>query len=206
MADETIATPLIITSTPSYPISYVGAIWKQLVIDLQSSLFYTNSIDIEHLRDEDIVIGLLPWSEMGQIGSENLPSNVQRSTSSKGKKIFLHFPLYPTSMCEHHHIKKSKCRRSPCGQMAPFLDMEAITEAVNGYLDEGLKVLIYSHLDVDRALLFAGCCMLQAKIPLQEVLHQLHQWSLRNSSDLYLQRFADYLRSKINPEPLSSLI
>jgi hypothetical protein len=212
--------PELITTLPIQPSNFHLHLWKNLFIDFEASIFYLQnhlsppraeheelrtrsepiifsqeSESIKFLKEPslqesiDIVICLLPWSEMGDYNAINYPDNVQRSG-----KIFIHFPIHPRSLCNHHHIQKSKCRQTPCGRFSPFLDMRAVTTMINRYMENGSSVLIYCHRDYQRMLLFVACCMVQAGVLVTDVLELMNRYELQTRYQKYIKAYSDYIR------------
>lgn len=210
---EDMTVPEIITSVPRKQGPYQLRLWKNLFIDTEAAAFYIQNhltptrpeTDDLHTQSEpvfpsyvhseaiplqesvEVVICLLPWSELEN--AINYPDNVQRSG-----KIFIHFPIQTRSLCNHRHVAKSKCRQMPCGNFSPFLDMRAVTTMINRYMETGLRVLIYCHRDLERMLLFIGCCMVQDGIPVDDVITGFQAYALPKQYQTYIQAYADVIR------------
>jgi hypothetical protein len=209
--------PEKITTAPIHS-NFRVSLWKNLWIDIEASLFFIHQHlsptrpepelsrtrsepifptfsnpsfdpDTTDLSTYDVIVCLLPWSEMGEYHVINYPDNVQKSG-----KILIHFPIHQKSVCSHSFIYKSKCRQMPCGKISPFLDMRAVTMMINQYMNMGLKVLIYCQQDRDRMLLFQACCMIQGEVLLEDVLQLMQQYTLKKRYQTYIKAYADYIQ------------
>lgn len=121
-------------------------------------------------------------------GLDQYPSNIQKSGL-----IFLHFPIRKNNNCVHGYIERAKCKNRPCGYFVPYQDMYAITEIVNEYMDSGNNVLIHSHNDRSRFLLFAACCMLQGGRELNEILEIMDMFHIQPTYYSYIKSYGEYL-------------
>lgn len=189
---------IIVTRTPVFASGLVLINWwnwKQLIINTDVSALYLsseiNTIKIPDHSQHTTVLSLSPWNEFKIYNTPNYSTNVQLAG-----KAFIHFPLTENYKCNHGYVSKSVCNQGACGLYSPFLDMKAITSVppINEYMDRtGNGILLHCHNNSDRMLLFIGCCMIQGKIPVDEVLNIMETLELPPLCQLYMTAFAEYL-------------
>lgn len=152
-----ITTP-IIHRKPMYnhDMSIVN-IWKTLTIGTNDYTKY------------DVIVSLVPWSEMNAYDIQEYPQTVQAH-----KKIFLHFPFQKPPKIPDRSL---------------LLNIRAITSVINTYLDDNKHVLLHGHKDKQRPLFLALCCMLNSGIIYDEVQNIAGILQLHKYYHLYLRQF-----------------
>jgi hypothetical protein len=162
-------------------------------LDITAAAKYAHGIvsddNFSQHNKHDMVLSLLPWSEMDKYDSNSYPTNVQRSG-----KIFIHFPIYEKSLCEHIYVAKTSCNEIPCGIFAPFLDMRAIISMIDSYMKTGKRVLVYAHKDMNRMLLFVACCMIQDGFQFEDIMSDIEILDIGSEYLSYVEAYAKYLR------------
>jgi hypothetical protein len=194
-------SPVIISQKPNF-ISQIVLIniWKSLIIDTKLANIYTDDRlfrvnESNESTEHSMVISLMSLNEMRKHNIINYGINVQRAG-----KIFIHFPLYKRSKCYHKYIAKTMCDNYPCGIIIPFLDMRAAVSMVNEYMSSNIKknrldkVLLHCNGDINRMLVFIGCCMIQGEIPQYEVINIMKTLNLKRSYCTYIKKYARYIQ------------
>lgn len=188
-----IENPVIITRRPRFRNNKIIVnLWRNLIVDVDVSRRYCAAVLDDELLEQSqhtMVLCLLTWGELEKYDAIRYPLNVQQS----GKK-FIHFPLHKSTHCRHTYIPKAQCYEGSCGRLAPFLDMRAMTSMINSYMDNGEKILIYSHKDQNRTLLFMACCMAQGGIQLNDILSIMDFLKLRERYRSYIKHYMTYIR------------
>lgn len=165
-------------------------IWKTLIIDIIAAGKYEKDIPSEDMFSEhnthDIVLSLLSWSELEN--HYEYPTNVQKTG-----KVFIHFPIYGNSVCKHIYVEKTICNKIPCGFFVPFFDMKTVVGIIDGYMNTGKRILLYSQNNIHRMLLFVACSMIQYGYDVIEIVDNIKVLGVEDTCLDYVKAYGKYL-------------
>lgn len=184
---QSLIEPIVITRSPIIKSSSKLNIWKEVIIDVDTSIRYKYG-PVNDITSHDMVISLLSWSELNSYDLISYSDNVQKSG-----KIFIHFPINEKTYCHHNYIDKSVCREGRCGIFVPFDDINAIISIILSYMNMGKKILLHSHKDINRMLLFIGCGMVQDDYEIEDVINIMKNLDLTNEYIDYIKAYNTYL-------------